>query len=158
MRRSKHTDTRAAIYARFSTTRQSKEGYSSCDAQEAACRTWAQERSYSVAGVWRDEGETGTKLTRRGWVELLAAAQTVAQAWPHATEAERREILRLSVGRVTIDRHTLELEILIGDPVFEAPPVGSSMRMVAQGPTQRDRLTAVPRRATWRGALWPTFV
>jgi hypothetical protein len=98
------------------------------------------------------------QISRPDAAQLQATAQTVAQAWPHATEAERREILRLSVGRVTIDRHTLELEILIGDPEFEAPPVGSSMRMVVEGPTQRDRLTAVPRRATWRGALWPTFV
>ncbi|MDP9364381.1 MAG: recombinase family protein, partial [Chloroflexota bacterium] len=55
--------TRAALYVRVSTTRQEDDG-TSLDTQEAACRAFAAEKGYAVAGVYR-EVHSGADLFER---------------------------------------------------------------------------------------------
>jgi site-specific DNA recombinase len=64
----------ALIYCRVSTEEQAEQGYS-LDAQEKFCRDFAQNNGYEIAGVFRDEGRTGTNLDRPALKDLLANCQ-----------------------------------------------------------------------------------
>lgn len=67
------TRRRALIYARVSTDRQATEGHGIA-AQVAECRRWCRERELRVAGVFVDEGVSGSveALDRRaGWWAAL---------------------------------------------------------------------------------------
>ncbi|HEY7327858.1 MAG TPA: recombinase family protein [Gemmataceae bacterium] len=59
------------IYCRVSTEEQADKGYS-LDTQEKLCRDFAQRSGYSVSGVYRDEGKSGTSLGRPALQDLLA--------------------------------------------------------------------------------------
>jgi site-specific DNA recombinase len=64
----------ALIYCRVSTEEQAQEGYS-LEAQEKLCRLYAGNNGYHVAGVFRDEGKSGTTLDRPALKDLLAKCQ-----------------------------------------------------------------------------------
>lgn len=59
------------IYCRVSTEEQAEKGYS-LDTQEKLCRDFAERNGYQVAGVFRDESKSGTKLDRPALQDLLA--------------------------------------------------------------------------------------
>src|SRR5262245_27682957 len=59
------------IYCRVSTEEQAEKGYS-LDTQEKLCREFAERSGYHVAGVYRDEGKSGTTLDRPALQDLLA--------------------------------------------------------------------------------------
>jgi DNA invertase Pin-like site-specific DNA recombinase len=59
------------IYCRVSTEEQAEKGYS-LDTQEKLCRDFAERSGYQVAGVFRDEGKSGTTLDRPALQDLLA--------------------------------------------------------------------------------------
>jgi DNA invertase Pin-like site-specific DNA recombinase len=59
------------IYCRVSTEEQAEKGYS-LDTQERLCRDFAERNGYGVAGVYRDEGKSGTTLSRPALQDLLA--------------------------------------------------------------------------------------
>lgn len=59
------------IYCRVSTEEQADKGYS-LDTQEKLCRDFAERNDYRVAGVYRDEGKSGTTLERPALTELLS--------------------------------------------------------------------------------------
>src|ERR1700692_4712840 len=59
------------IYCRVSTEEQANQGYS-LDTQEKLCRDFAERQGYSVSGVYRDEGKSGTTLGRPALQDLLA--------------------------------------------------------------------------------------
>src|SRR5262245_18754619 len=59
------------IYCRVSTEEQAEKGYS-LDTQEQLCSDVAVRNGYRVAGVFRDEGRTGTNLDRPALQDLLA--------------------------------------------------------------------------------------
>ena len=65
---------KALIYCRVSTEEQVQQGYS-LEAQEKFCRQFALSNSYEVAGVYRDEGKSGTNLDRPALQELLSRVQ-----------------------------------------------------------------------------------
>jgi DNA invertase Pin-like site-specific DNA recombinase len=65
---------KALIYCRVSTEEQAEQGYS-LDAQEKLCRAFALNNGYSVAGIYRDEGRSGTSLDRPALKDLLAKCQ-----------------------------------------------------------------------------------
>ena len=58
------------IYCRVSTEEQAEKGYS-LDTQEKLCRDFAERNGYRVAGVFRDEGKSGTTLDRPALQDLL---------------------------------------------------------------------------------------
>jgi site-specific DNA recombinase len=64
----------ALIYCRVSTEEQAEQGYS-LDAQEKFCRDFAQNNGYDIAGVFRDEGKSGTNLDRPALKDVLAKCQ-----------------------------------------------------------------------------------
>ena len=64
---------KALIYCRVSTTEQA-EGYS-LDAQEKFCRRFTEGNGYQIAGVYRDEGKSGTNLNRPALQDLLSKCQ-----------------------------------------------------------------------------------
>lgn len=59
------------IYCRVSTEEQAEKGYS-LDTQEKLCRDFAERSGFHVAGVYRDEGKSGTSLSRPALQDLLA--------------------------------------------------------------------------------------
>ena len=59
------------VYCRVSTEEQADKGYS-LDTQEKLCRDFAERTGYRVAGVYRDEGKSGTTLDRPALQDLLA--------------------------------------------------------------------------------------
>jgi DNA invertase Pin-like site-specific DNA recombinase len=59
------------VYCRVSTEEQAEKGYS-LDTQEKLCRGFAERNGYHVAGVYRDEGKSGTTLDRPALQDLLA--------------------------------------------------------------------------------------
>lgn len=59
------------IYCRVSTEEQAEKGYS-LDTQEKLCRDFAERGGFRVAGVYRDEGKSGTTLDRPALQDLLA--------------------------------------------------------------------------------------
>jgi site-specific DNA recombinase len=59
------------VYCRVSTEEQAEKGFS-LDTQEKFCRDCAARSGYSVAGVYRDEGKSGTTLDRPALQDLLA--------------------------------------------------------------------------------------
>lgn len=65
---------KALIYCRVSTEEQAEKGYS-LDAQERLCRSFAKNNGYKVAGVYRDEGKSGTTLDRPALKDLLSKCQ-----------------------------------------------------------------------------------
>lgn len=65
---------KALIYCRVSTEEQAKEGYS-LDAQEKYCSQFAKRNNYSIYGVYRDEGKSGTKIDRPALQEMLSRCQ-----------------------------------------------------------------------------------
>ena len=65
---------KALIYCRVSTEEQAEQGYS-LDAQEKLCKAFALNNGYSVAGIYRDEGKSGTSLDRPALKNLLAKCQ-----------------------------------------------------------------------------------
>jgi DNA invertase Pin-like site-specific DNA recombinase/uncharacterized Zn finger protein (UPF0148 family) len=65
---------KAFIYCRVSTEEQAEKGYS-LDAQAKYCRDFAVRNGYEVAGVYRDEGRSGTNLNRPALKDLLLRVQ-----------------------------------------------------------------------------------
>lgn len=65
---------KALVYCRVSTEEQANEGYS-LDAQEKLCRKFAENNGHIIAGVFRDEGKSGTNLNRPALQDLLARCQ-----------------------------------------------------------------------------------
>lgn len=63
---------RAAIYARYSSDRQSD---SSIEAQVERCRRFALERGWSVASVHADYAVSGASLDRPGWLACMRAVE-----------------------------------------------------------------------------------
>jgi site-specific DNA recombinase len=61
---------KSLIYCRVSSDRQVREGHG-LDGQEQRCRSYAAERGYEVAEVFRDEGVSGGTVEREGIQQLL---------------------------------------------------------------------------------------
>lgn len=66
---------RAAIYLRCSSDDQKEGDFSTIDVQRDLNQTLIAERGWTVAGIYSDEGRTGTNLNRPGWKQLLADAR-----------------------------------------------------------------------------------
>jgi DNA invertase Pin-like site-specific DNA recombinase len=64
----------ALIYCRVSTEEQAEKGYS-LDVQEKLCRSFALGDGYKIAGVYRDEGKSGTSLNRPALKDMLTRCQ-----------------------------------------------------------------------------------
>lgn len=65
---------KALIYCRVSTEEQAREGYS-LDAQEKFCSKFAEHNNYTISGVFRDEGKSGTNTERPALQDLLTKCQ-----------------------------------------------------------------------------------
>ena len=66
-----NTSSSAAIYARFSTSKQTAD---SIDDQIRVCSEFAKQRKLEVVAVFKDEGESGAHSQRAGFNELRSAA------------------------------------------------------------------------------------
>lgn len=64
----------ALIYCRVSTEEQAKEGYS-LDAQKKFCSRFAEHNGYTITGIYRDEGKSGTIIERPALQEMLSRCQ-----------------------------------------------------------------------------------
>ena len=66
---------RAALYARVSTDDQAREGFS-LDAQVKRMEAYCRVRGWEVAGVYRDEGQSGRSSSRPEYTRMMAEADS----------------------------------------------------------------------------------
>jgi site-specific DNA recombinase len=102
---------RAALYARYSTDKQSKD---SAEDQFRVCRATAEREKFKVVAQYADPGITGGTAQRPQYQALLAAArrgefeiivaEDVKRLWREQAEQWRaiKELLDLKVGFVTV--------------------------------------------------------
>ena len=70
---------RSAIYARFSSDKQSER---SVDDQVALCRTYCERNELSVVGVYDDRAISGASTVNRlGWEKLMRDARGANSTW-----------------------------------------------------------------------------
>ncbi len=72
------TMVKSLVYCRVSSERQVNEGHG-LDSQEKRCRDYAKSKGYDVAGVFRDEGESGGLFERTAMRELLKCLEKMRE-------------------------------------------------------------------------------
>jgi len=116
---------KALIYCRVSTEEQAEQGYS-LDAQEKFCRAFALNNGYIVAGVYRDEGKSGTSLDRPALKDLLAKCQD-KQSISAVIVQETDRLARNTQNHLTIKTLLSKAEvklISVNQPMLDDSPEG----------------------------------
>jgi DNA invertase Pin-like site-specific DNA recombinase len=114
------------IYCRVSTEEQAEKGFS-LDAQEKLCRDFAERQGYAVAGVYRDEGKSGTTLERPALQDMLAQC-TKGTSIQAVIVQETDRLARNTHGHLTI-RAVLKNAgvklISVNQPMLDDSPEGN---------------------------------
>lgn len=113
------------IYCRVSTEEQADKGYS-LDTQEKLCRDFAERSGYQVAGVYRDEGKSGTKLDRPALQDLLAKCTdggTIGAVVVQETDRLARNTHDHLTIRAILQKAAVKL-ISVAQPMLDDSPEG----------------------------------
>jgi len=113
------------IYCRVSTEEQAEKGYS-LDTQEKLCRDYADRNGYQVAGVFRDEGKTATKLDRPALQDLLAKCTkgtTVGAVIVQETDRLARNTHDHLTIRAILQKARIKL-VSVAQPMLDDSPEG----------------------------------
>jgi DNA invertase Pin-like site-specific DNA recombinase len=113
------------LYARVSTEEQAETGYS-LDTQEKLCRDFAERSGYRVAGVFRDEGKSGTTLDRPALQDLLAKCTkgtTVNAVIVQETDRLARNTHDHLTIRALLQKANVKL-ISVAQPMLDDSPEG----------------------------------
>jgi site-specific DNA recombinase len=115
------TPLRAAIYCRVSTDRQEQDG-SSLDSQEAAGRTYCDERNYTIVAIYREAFSGGEFHDRPRLGELRASirAGVVDVVVAYAVDRVSRDQTHIWVLLDELDRGGARLE-LVTEPLDQTP-------------------------------------
>jgi DNA invertase Pin-like site-specific DNA recombinase len=116
---------KALIYCRVSTEEQAQQGYS-LEAQEKFCRQFATNNGYEVAGVYRDEGKSGTTLDRPALKDLLSKIQqknSVAAVIVQETDRLSRNTKDHLTIRALLQKSGVKL-ISVAQPMLDDSPEG----------------------------------
>ncbi|MCW2671769.1 MAG: Resolvase domain protein [Frankiales bacterium] len=150
---------RAAITARVSSEEQAKN--SSIPDQIARGKVAAEQRGWTVAGTYADEGVTGTTADRPEWQRLLADCRAgkidvvIATKWDRLA---RNAMVGLEIA-AELERLNVDLVVLEAD--FDtSTPTGKMMRHVLVGFAAFDRDTLVEKMGRGQRAMaerggWP---
>ena len=117
---------KALIYCRVSTEEQAKEGYS-LNAQEKYCRQFAERNNYSVCGVYRDEGRSGTTIDRPALKEMLSRCQKergITAVLVQETDRLARETRVHLTIKAILKRENVKL-ISVAQPMLDDSPEGN---------------------------------
>lgn len=151
----------AFIYCRVSTEEQAREGYS-LDAQEKLCVKFAQEHGYTVAGVYRDEGRSGTSLHRPALQDMLARCQqdgNVSAVVVQETDRLARNTLDHLTIRAVLNKAGAEL-ISVAQPMLDDSPEGKMIDTILASVNQfqsdiNSRKTGKALQEKFDGGWWP---
>lgn len=113
------------VYCRVSTEEQAEKGYS-LDTQEKLCRDFAGRSGYTVAGVYRDEGKSGTTLDRPALQDLLGKCgngQPVSAVIVQETDRLARNTHDHLTIRALLQKAGVRL-ISVAQPMLDDSPEG----------------------------------
>jgi site-specific DNA recombinase len=114
------------VYCRVSTEEQAEQGYS-LDTQEKLCRDFAERSGLQVAGVYRDEGKSGTTLDRPALQDLLAkctgGASTVSAIIVQETDRLARNTHDHLTIRALLQKAGVKL-FSVAQPMLDDSPEG----------------------------------
>jgi site-specific DNA recombinase len=114
------------IYCRVSTEEQAEKGYS-LDTQEKLCRDFAERGGLQVAGVYRDEGKSGTTLDRPALQDLLAKcseSELVSAVIVQETDRLARNTHDHLTIRALLQKAGVKL-ISVAQPMLDDSPEGN---------------------------------
>ncbi len=115
----------ALTYLRVSTGRQADEGWS-LDAQEKFCRRYADDNDYEIAGVFREEGKSGTNADRPALKDMLARCQSdksIKAVLVQETDRLARNTADHITIRAMLKKAGIKL-ISVAQPMFDDSPEG----------------------------------
>lgn len=151
------------IYCRVSTEEQADHGYS-LDAQEKFCRDFAERSGYSVVGVFRDEGKSGTKLDRPALQDLLARCGK-GQGIDAVIVQETDRLARNTQDHLTIRALLKKAEvrlISVAQPMLDDSPEGKMVDTILASVNQfqsdiNSRKTQKGMQEKFEQGWWPSW-
>jgi len=150
---------RAAIYVRVSSEEQV--GNTSLDDQEARCRRELEHRGWALAGVYREEGVSGTKDSRPQFDQLLAACRAREVDVVLATKVDRLARRSWIFGKLVEDLEELGASVVVLEANIDTTtPAGRAMREILGTFAALDRDSTVEKMARGQHASaalnrWP---
>jgi site-specific DNA recombinase len=149
------------IYCRVSTEEQAENGYS-LDTQEKLCRNFADHNGYEVAGVFRDEGKSGTNLDRPALQDLLGKCtkgSTIAAVIVQETDRLARNTQNHLAIRVLLQKAGIRL-ISVAQPMLDDSPEGKMIDTILASVNQfqsdiNSRKTQRAMREKFMQGWWP---
>ena len=155
---------KALIYCRVSTEEQVKEGYS-LDAQEKFCERYAKENGYRVAGIYRDEGKSGTTLERPALQDLLAKCQqdkSIGAVVVQETDRLARNTKDHLTIRAILKKAGAKL-ISVAQPMLDDSPEGNMIDTILASVNQfqsdiNSRKTKKGLQEKFDSGWWPGWV
>jgi site-specific DNA recombinase len=126
---------RSVLYARVSTEEQTK-GYS-LPTQLEACRKYAVDKGYSVAGEFTD-AHTGTELDRPGLNELYQFLETTKIHSMIVYDIDRlsRQVNNQAIIEMEMAKNGLQIEYVLGG--YTDSPEGELMKIIKSGIAQYE--------------------
>ncbi len=143
---------RALIYCRVSTEEQAEKGYS-LDTQEKFCRDFASRNSYTVVGVFKDDGKSGTSLKRPALQALLAQVQEeqpVQAVIVQETDRLARNTIDHLTIRTLLQKADVKL-ISVAQPMLDDSPEGNMIDTILASVNQFQ--SDINSRKTKKGML-----
>lgn len=152
---------KALIYCRVSTEEQAKEGYS-LDAQEKFCRSFAENNSYSITEVFRDEGKSGTNLNRPALQDLLTKCQqdkSINAVFVQETDRLARNIIDHLAIKTILQKAEIKL-ISVAQPMLDDTPEGKMVDTILASVNQfqsdiNSRKTKKGLQERFNSGWWP---
>lgn len=155
---------KSLIYCRVSTDEQANEGYS-LDAQERFCKKFAEDRGYVVAGVFRDEGRSGTNLDRPALQDMLAKCQQGEEKISAVLVQETDRLARSTKDHLTIKALLKKADIKlisVAQPMLDDSPEGNMIDTILASVNQfqsdiNSRKTKKGMQERFNSGWWPGY-
>jgi len=149
------------IYCRVSTEEQAEKGFS-LDTQEKFCRDFAERSGYRVAGVFRDEGKSGTTLDRPALQDLLAKCtegESIAAVVVQETDRLARNTHDHLTVRAVLQKAGVKL-ISVAQPMLDDSPEGKMIDTILASVNQfqsdiNSRKTRKALQEKFNQGWWP---
>lgn len=154
----------ALIYCRVSTEEQAQEGFS-LDAQEKFCRNFADQNGFRIAGVYRDEGKSGTTLDRPALKDLLEYCQQENKVGAVLVQ-ETDRLARNTKDHLTIKAMLQKAEVRlvsVAQPMLDDSPEGNMIDTILASVNQfqsdiNSRKTKKGLQERFDEGWWPGWV
>jgi len=155
---------RAVIYCRVSTINQAEEGWS-LDAQELACKKFAENNGYNVVKIFRDEGKSGTNTEKRPALqEMISECQkrkNIDVVLVYDTSRFARNTQDHLAVKAILKKAGTRL-ISITNPTLDETPAGKMMDVVLASVNQfqsdiNSQKTKQGMLQRFNSGLWPAL-